>query len=469
MSSMHPVSSKFTTSSQVNQLAKLTAPHGIIIEKKYDNDFRILYQKSHSTLPITTLYLFCDIGSVFEYDKMRGASHFIEHMCFRGSKKIPKSQKLLKEFSKIGAYFNAFTLKRYTCYTIKCEDIYVLHCLTILSDLIFHSLFKESEYHKEEKVVIEENNNLNNNPSYVIQDTIEHLLYQGSSYEYSIDTLDYHNSRSLEYKNVVDFYHAFYKPDNMFLSIVSNTSIDMIHAMIRKTEFVKTIKRPAHLFMPKIINHNIFQHDSMCIQLIEKKKITNVHLYIGFRTCGRNSKDRYCFDLLSIILGDKLSGRLMSFLRENKALIYNANVNNNYHEYTGDITFSTIMSSANLLSKNGVLFLFIKLLKKLIKYGITEDELQFAKGNFKGAILNDMQNSTNIVIYNGEEYLYSGNKIDSIVPYEKIYDDCISPIHLGEMNDTIRKYFTVNNMCVCILGENLPSKDFVERICKKII
>ena len=105
----------------------------------------------------------------------------------------------------------------------------------------------------------------------------------------------------------------------------------------------------------------------------------------------------------------------------------------------------------------------------MIKNGITEDELQFAKGNFKGALLADMQHSENIVTYNGEEYLYSNSTIENIVPYERIYEECIHPIHLEEMNRSIKKYFTINNMCVCILGEDLPSKKIVEGICKKII
>ena len=79
----------------------------------------------------------------------------------------------------------------------------------------------------------------------------------------------------------------------------------------------------------------------------------------------------------------------------------------------------------NKNTKDGVLFLFIKLLRQLIKNGITEDELQFAKGNFKGALLADMQHSENIVTYNGEEYLYSNSTIENIVPYERIYEECI--------------------------------------------
>ena len=53
-----------------------------IILKKYPNNFQVVYEKSSSNLPLTVLYIFCDIGPVYEYDKIRGASHFIEHMCF---------------------------------------------------------------------------------------------------------------------------------------------------------------------------------------------------------------------------------------------------------------------------------------------------------------------------------------------------------------------------------------------------
>jgi len=435
-----------------------------VTQKKFENNFHFIYQKSYNSLPITTLFLFCDVGSVREYDKMRGASHFIEHMCFRGSQKIPQSQKLLKEFSKIGAYFNAHTTKRYTCYTIKCQDIYVEHCLEILSDMLFHSLFKETDFYKERKVIMEENNNDINNPYRVIDDRIDQMLYYGSSYEYPIDSLEYHKKHSLEYKDVVEFYHNYYRPENMFLSAVSNISLKQFISIMNKTYFVKKNIR-GRTIQKNMILYNIRPNIEIPdIGLIQKKDLTNVHISIGYRICGKSSPDKYCFDLLTIIMGNKLSGRFMRLLRDKNGVVYNVDMATKYYEYTGDITFTTITSRSNLLdtkkAKNGVLTLIMKIFSDLLRNGITKEELQYAKGYYKGAIIEEMQDNMNIARYNGEEFLF----FKKVLPIDKIFEKHIRPITLEQMNGIFREYLIMNNMCVCILGDNLPTIQEIRKI-----
>ena len=169
-----------------------------ILHHTYPNGFRIIYENSFSRIPISSAFIVCDMGSVYEYDKMRGASHFIEHMCFKGTKKIPDSNDIFAEYSKIGAYFNAFTDRRYTCYTVKCQDEYLEHSLQVVSDMLMNSTFKKSEFVKEHKVIIEENNNNENNPENVLNDEVNKTLYRGSSYEHQVDTLSFHHKNALD-------------------------------------------------------------------------------------------------------------------------------------------------------------------------------------------------------------------------------------------------------------------------------
>ena len=57
----------------------------------FPNGFRLIYEKPKNKLPITSIQLFCDVGSVHEDGELRGASHFIEHMCFKGTRDYPNS------------------------------------------------------------------------------------------------------------------------------------------------------------------------------------------------------------------------------------------------------------------------------------------------------------------------------------------------------------------------------------------
>ena len=105
----------------------------------FPNEFRVIHEKPTNALKLTTINLFCDVGSVFEKDGIRGVSHFVEHMCFKGTTKIPNPQDIFLSYDKIGAYFNAFTEKRTTVYTIRCEDEYVENCISILACLLYTS------------------------------------------------------------------------------------------------------------------------------------------------------------------------------------------------------------------------------------------------------------------------------------------------------------------------------------------
>jgi predicted Zn-dependent peptidase len=429
--------------------------------KKYPNDFKIVYEKSHSTIPITALYVFCDVGPVYEYDKMRGASHFIEHMCFKGTKKIPHSKDIFNEYAKIGAYFNAYTSKRYTCYTVKCQDEYIHHSLDILADMLMNSLFNETEFDKEEKVVMEENNNDDNKPEHIINDTTDQLIYAGSSYEFPIDSIDYHTKRSLQYKNVVEFYRKYYHPSNMFISVVSNCPFHTIESYVKKTPFIK--KEKEITTSSHIINHNLTPQSSINIRLINKRGITNVHLNIGFRTNGHDNKDKFCLTLLEKIMGDGLNGRLMMILRERRGLVYGASANSEQYEHSGLFCFSTKTKVQNFKK---VLPLMVSIITDMIKKGITKDELKVAKGNFKGTSLLDLQDIVTQAIYNGEEILMGEKKV---IPYKDLYEKCILPITIDDMNRVIKQYFTIQNMCVCVLSEKLPSLESIRKVCNEII
>ena len=429
--------------------------------KKYPNDFKIVYEKSHSTVPITALYVFCDVGPVYEYDKMRGASHFIEHMCFKGTKKIPHSKDIFNEYAKIGAYFNAYTSKRYTCYTVKCQDEYIQHSLEILADMLMNSLFNATEFDKEERVVMEENNNNDNNPEHIINDATDQLIYAGSSYEFPIDSLDYHTKRMLQYKNVVEFYRTYYQPSNMFISVVSNCSFHTIESHLKKTLFLKKDRKDHHRI--QVIQHSLTPQRDINVRLIKKRGITNVHLNIAFRTSGHNNTDKYCFALLEKIMGDGLNGRLMMILREERGLVYGASANSEQCEYTGSFCFSTKTKAQNF---KRVLPLMITVISDMIRRGITQKELTVAKGNFKGTAMIDLQDIVTQAKYNGEEVLMGENKI---IPYKDIYEKCIEHIKVEDMNRVIKQYFTVQNMCVCVLSEKLPSLESIQKACNEII
>jgi len=432
----------------------------------YSNGLRIIYEKPKSDLPITSIYSFCNLGPAHEPDDMRGISHFIEHMCFKGTKNKPHPKSIFLLCDKIGAYFNAFTNKRYTCYTIECEDKHFSDCLFHLSDMMLNSIFDKKEFAKELNVVAQENKDDLNDPMEVAEIETHKKLFEGSSYECPIDHVDYHKKK-FDYNKCIELYKLFYTPNNMVLSISSNLPFEKINSFVKKSYFYKNTQK--HNLSDIIqINHYLKPKNEISYNLIKKSGASNNTIIIGFRTCGFNNPDKYTLILLKNAIGDNMSGRLKYILREEKGLVYSCSIDTQFFEKFGCLLFVAQTEFKNVIISNthGVLPTIIQIIRSLIENGIKQTEIDIAKGNIQGEILLELQNCSNQALHNGESLLLNEN--NNIVSIKNIYDKYYKKINKKQIDQTIKKYFMSKNMSVCIVGEKNPSLIKVSNICKRI-
>lgn len=438
----------------------------------YPNGFRIIYEKSKNKLPITSIFIFCDLGSVYEEDDTRGISHFIEHMCFKGTKKILDSNIIFKEFDKSGSKYNASTFKRYTYYNLKCQNDNIKQYLEILSDMILNSTFIKKEYDKELKVVIEENIKDIDDLENELINKNEYLIFKGTPYENPIDTIEYHKKK-LDYNKVIDTYKLFYQPNNLIMSIISNIPFSTFKNIIKKTYFFKKeIENNEILKSKKLVLYIPPEtQKDLCISTNKVNNSSATYLSISFRTCNQNSDEKYLFNLLKYSIGGLLSSRLFKVLREDNGLTYHSEVNTQYYETVGSFTIMAITDPYKLIkngkNKLGVLPLIIKIIKDLLENGITETDIILSKNFIKGRININMEDNDNNAIYNGEQLLLYPNK-KNIIPYEDIYKTCYEKITKTQILEAIRRYFIRSNMNISIIGEHIPSKNIIYKECEKL-
>ena len=124
----------------------------------YPNGFNFVHQKSSHKLPICSIHLYCDVGSSFETDELRGIAHFLEHMLFQGTK-TKNSEVIFQEYDRIGTECNAFTTKRYTCFYIKCHIKHASRVLNLFADIMRNSTISREKMKKEEKTIVQETEN----------------------------------------------------------------------------------------------------------------------------------------------------------------------------------------------------------------------------------------------------------------------------------------------------------------------
>src|ERR1035437_474694 len=127
--------------------------------------------------PTVTVLVLVEAGSKYETKKINGISHFLEHMCFKGTTKRPKAIDISKELDALGSQYNAFTAQEYTGYYAKSDAKHFRQIFDIVSDIYLNSTFPEAEMQKEKGVIIEEINMYEDMPQRHVQDLVMKLLY----------------------------------------------------------------------------------------------------------------------------------------------------------------------------------------------------------------------------------------------------------------------------------------------------
>src|SRR3989338_2249927 len=94
--------------------------------------------------PTVTVLVLVEAGSKYETKKLNGISHFLEHMCFKGTLRRPKAIDISKELDALGSEYNAFTAQEYTGYYAKSDAKHFKQILDVVSDIYLNSIFPEA-------------------------------------------------------------------------------------------------------------------------------------------------------------------------------------------------------------------------------------------------------------------------------------------------------------------------------------
>ena len=442
----------------------------------FPNGLRLVYEQHPKNMPQTHIRAFCHVGSINEPDNIRGASHFIEHMCFKGSQSFPSWSAVNEPFSRSGAIFNAVTTKQYTCFVVDCLDHYTHPFLKILGDMMLRSKFDKKEYKLELNVVREEMK-MRKPKSF-----IENLAFSGSAYANWVDHDSYHKPGCLPYKDVMDYYHQYYVPQNIVLSVVSSISFDSIIRHISGTAFTEQIPRLSTV--APIMNHTLGAldgHYSDCRGVKCRQSANNLkssedycesnfifksspgdtaEVGIGVRVCDQFKTDEFhALNVLRHIISNSMSSRLFVELREKRGLTYRSGAYMTLYETAGIFVLYAISDVDRLIhdgrsSHPGVIPVMFSILEDLIKNGVKDPELKMAKQHIKDALKMDSIAGGDKSAYNGIRVMLH-NETD-ILSNKDVFDKCYKKITRGEVNEVIKKYFASQKYYFSVIGGKLP-------------
>ena len=275
-------------------------------KKRLSNGLSVIFEKRQ--LPVVSVSASVKWGSAYESAKIKGISHFIEHLMFKGTK-TRDQEEIAREIERKGGILNAFTSEEVTSYWNKLPSKHIETGLAISSDLILNPRFDKEEFEKEKQVIIEEIKMYHDNPRFYVMDKIKEMLY-GKPFGMSIAGTE-EIVRGISRKEVIDLFNSVYTSDSMILAVVGNADFDEICKKAEKI-FPKSVRN--------VKDYPTVKKNAKSSE--ERAGIDQAHYVFGFHSPTLKDRKRYDYELAATHLFGGMSSRLFQEIREKRGLAY---------------------------------------------------------------------------------------------------------------------------------------------------
>lgn len=402
----------------------------------------------------TTVMVFTKVGSRYESQEINGASHFIEHLMFKGTKRRPTTLDVSKELDRYGAEYNAFTSKDLTAYYVKMDATQTKLAIDLLHDMIFHSKYDAKEIDRERGVIIEEINMYEDNPRMHIDDIMEEALFQNSSLGWNIAG-PRENIRKVTRQQLIDYRDAYYVPERMVVAVTGKIDTHVMPLLQKTFGSVKNPKENnAKAFEPfvapkKLENPVAFQ----------QKQTEQVQLGLSFYGLPLGNKDLGAASLLATILGGTMSSRLFTEVRERRGLCYSVYAS---HQALEDTGIFQVMAGLDKTRTEEAVKVIWQELKMMTTKLVSAEELKRAKDHVRGKFLLAFEDSSTQADFYGKQWLFQ-KKLET--PEDRLKR--IQKVTAADIRRVAKSIFNKDRMASAVIGP-FEDKKKVEALFKKM-
>lgn len=398
--------------------------------------------------PTVTVLVLVEAGSKYENKKLNGISHFLEHMCFKGTMKRPKAIDISKELDALGSQYNAFTSQEYTGYYAKSDAKHFKQILDIVSDIYLNSTFPETEIEKEKGVIVEEINMYEDMPHRHVQDLMMKLLYGDQPAGWNIAG-EKENVRAMKRKDFILYHKMHYVPKATTIVIAGQVSPKESLREIKKIfENLKNNK--------KVGKKKVIESQKSPKVLLKYKDTDQTHFVLGVRTFDLFHKNNATLSVLSGILGGGMSSRLFQKLREEMGVGYYVRA---YNDTYTDHGFFQISAGVDNKRVDEVINAVLEECRKLKTYEVEEEELEKTKECLIGNMKLSLESTDDIAnFYGGQELL----KKKIVFAEDKAKE--LRKVTVKDIKDMANKIFTDKNLNLALIGPFKEEKNFLKNL-----
>ena len=383
--------------------------------------------------------IWVNVGSRDEAPATAGASHFLEHLLFKGTT-TRTALEISSSIESVGGEMNAFTSKEYTCFYARVIDTDLPMAIDVVSDLITSSIVTALDVDAERKVVLEEIAMRDDDPSDLVHDLFSDTYYGDTQIGRPI--LGTVKSISEMSRNTVyNYYKKKYLPQDLVVAVAGNIKhkrvVAMVEEALSRDNFLDGLGAP--VIRPNTPIKNLKQQS---VGLLYKKS-EQAHMFYGMEGVSRADDRRFAMGVLSAALGGGMSSRLFQEIREKRGLAYSVYSYAQQFAGTGVLGFYAGCNPAKAIE---VIEIIRDVLTDVADNGMSQEEIERAKGAVRGSLVLSQEDSGSRMSRIGKNEIVYGQVMD--------FDDILKAISRVSATDIrqIAGEFLVKTPTLALVG-----------------
>jgi predicted Zn-dependent peptidase len=389
--------------------------------------------------------VFVAVGSRDERASLNGASHFLEHLLFKGTPER-SALEISSMLDGVGGEFNAYTSREYTCYHARVLDEDLPMAVDVLGDMMTSSLISFEDVEAEREVILDEIAMHDDDPDDLAHNLFAEAVWEGTSFSRPVaGTASSITMMSRE--QIHRYYRTRYRPEAMTVAVAGNVEHDDVVRLVRKA-----FKRSDFLSgkaEPKTLRRAVRPRPFRTRDVHQDRAFEQVSIILGMQGLTRTDPRRFALGIMNAALGGGSSARLFQEVRERRGLAYSV-----YSFASRYSDAGTVGVTAGCLPAKAPELLRVvrEQLDRVARDGFTEEEIARAKGQARGGTVLALEDTMSRMTRLGESWLFQGE----VITIDEVLES-VEAIELPEVNALAKKLYS-QPQSLATIGPADPSR-----------
>jgi predicted Zn-dependent peptidase len=403
------------------------------------------------TVRSVTVGIWVGVGSRDEAPSLAGASHYLEHLLFKGTRRRD-AMTISAAIDAVGGEMNAFTSKEYTCFYARVLDSDLPLAVDMVCDLVTSSVIKAADVESERGVILEEIAMHEDDPTDMVHDQFAQVLFGtgplGRPVLGSVESIE-----SIGRSAIAGYYRRRYRPEDMVVAVAGNIDHASVVRLVRAA-FVTAGMADGEA-TPAGPRLGVQRAPGLGGVRVVRRTTEQANVVLGTPGMRRGDDRRFALGVLNAALGGGMSSRLFQEVREKRGLAYSVY---SYHAQYADTGLFGIYAGCVPRKVDDVLAICREEVEKVTAHGITAEELERGKGQLRGSLVLGLEDTGSRMSRIGKAELVYGDllSVDTLI-------ERINAVTLDEVSEVAADVLTATPT-LAVVGPFDEDRDFTTAV-----